>query len=126
MKFTPVKQKIAIATLAVLFTGAVAVFVDYTNHQRPLKYADLTMDQKAEYYHINQQLAQIDRESEQEGIDIYNHFKATGEIRPKTKFTMFNPDYQHLLALKQELFNPPSRKTEGFGYAVLKFLGFKK
>jgi len=116
-----------VRTLLVLVIGIAAVVVDYYGHQQPLKYADLTMDQKAECYHINKQLAQMERISEQEDKDNYDHFKTTGEIRTKIIHTFNNSEYKDLRAQREALFNPPSRKTEGcIGYAVLKFLGVKQ
>lgn len=126
MKFTPVKQKIAVATLAVLFTGAVAVAVDYEQHQRPLSYNKLTLEAKGEHYRISRLIGDIEKASDDEDEEIYLAFKTRGEFKRKTKSVMFNSDYQELLKQREALFNPPSRKTEGFGYAVLKFLGFKK
>ncbi|AFL69598.1 hypothetical protein [Sulfurospirillum barnesii] len=127
MKFQkPSKQSIAVATLLILSVGFIAVQVDYHEHQKPLKYAALTMDQKAELYHINKRLTQIERDSDDEDRDNYEVFKATGKIRSKLIHTFNNSEYKDLRAQREALFNPPTRKTEGFGYAVLNFLGFKK
>lgn len=127
MKFQkPSKPSIAVGTLLILSVGLLAVQVDYHVHQKPLKYADLTMEQKAELYHINERLTRIEKVSDQEDQDNYEHFKATGETRKKIIHTFNNSEYQDLRAQREAIYNPPSRKTEGFGYAVLKFLGVKQ
>ena len=127
MKFQkPSKQSIATATFFLLLGGFTAVAVNYEQHQRPLQYSDLTLEQKGEHYRISTLMGDIEKASADEDKEIYLAFKTRGEFKQKTKSVMFNSEYQDLLKQRNEVLNPPSRKTEGFGYATYKFLGIKE
>lgn len=126
MKFSkPSKQSVIVATL-LLLGGFAHVEDDYQRHQKPLKYSDLTLEQKGEHYRISTLMGDIEKASADEDKEIFLAFKTRGELKQKTKSVMFNSEYQDLLKQRNEVLNPPSRKTEGFGYATYKFLGVKR
>lgn len=127
MKFPkPSKQSITVTAFLLLMGGFTAVAVNYEQHQRPFKYSDLPLESKGEHHRISTLLREIEKDSANEDKEIYLAFKTRGEVKQKTKSVMFNSEYQDLLKEREELFNPPSRKIEGFGYAILSFLGFVK
>ena len=127
MKFPKLtKQSIAAGTFLLLFGGTIAVAVDYGQHQRPLTYSNLPLESKGEHRLINSMMRDIEKASANEDKEIYLAFKTRGEVVPKKRLVMFNNEYQDLIKEREALFNPPSRKTEGFGYATLNFLGVVK
>lgn len=127
MKFPKLsKQSITVAAFLLLLGGFALVEGDYQRHQKPFTYSDLTLEQKGEHHRISTLMGDIEKASADEDKEIYLAFKTRGEFKQKTKSVMFNSEYQDLLKQRNEVLNPPSRKTEGFGYATYKFLGIKE
>lgn len=96
---------------------------DYREHQNPIKFNCLTLEEKGELHRISTLLGDIEKISADEDKEIYLAFKTKGQIIKKTRTVMFDQEYQNLLTQRKEILNPQSRKNEGFGFKIYKFLG---
>lgn len=106
-----------------VLVSTITIEVDYQKHQRSMTYSELTLEQKGEHHRISSLIMAIQRASAQEDNERFLAYKLRGEFKDTKKPLMFNSEYQTLVKQLQDLMNPTSRKTEGYGYQIYKFLG---
>lgn len=117
---------LALSSLVVSLVVFAAVEGNYQKYQRPMKYSDLTLEAKGEHHRISLELAAMRKVSAQEDNENFDAYKEKGDFRGNKKSLILDKEYQSLANEMKILLNPPSRKTEGFGYEIYKFLGVIK
>lgn len=119
-----VRKKAIIVIGSFIVSGTfLMIEMDYQKHQRPMTYSELTLEQKGEYYRISSLISDMQRASDQEDNERFISYKTKGEFKSNKKPLILNNEYRSLTIELKKITNPPSLKTEGFGYSVYKFLG---
>ena len=119
------KKAIIVIGLFIISGTFLMIEMDYQKHQRPMTYSELTLEQKGEHRRISSLIMAMQRASAQEDNEGFLAYRLRGEFKDTKKPLLTNSEYQTLVKQLQDLMNPDSRKTEGYGYKFYKFLGVK-
>lgn len=119
------KKAIIVIGLFIVSSTFLMMEMDYQKHQRPMTYSELTLEQKGEHRRISSLIMAMQRASAQEGNERFLAYKLRGEFKETQKPLLLNSEYKTLVKQLQDLMNPDSCKTEGYGYKFYKFLGVK-